>query len=46
MGGMDWINLAQNRGEWRAVVKAVLYFRVPQNAEKSSLAVNLLASQE
>jgi hypothetical protein len=27
-GGMDWIDLAQNRERWRAVVKAVMNFQV------------------
>jgi CRISPR/Cas system-associated protein Cas7 (RAMP superfamily) len=31
-GSIDWIDLAQDRDRWRAVVNAIMNLRVPQNA--------------
>jgi hypothetical protein len=32
--GVDWIDMAQDRDQWRALVNTVLNLRVPWNAEK------------
>jgi hypothetical protein len=33
MGGVDWILQAQNRERWRAVVNAIMKFRIPLNVQ-------------
>jgi hypothetical protein len=30
--GVDWMDMAQDRGQWRALVNTVLNLRVPSNA--------------
>jgi len=30
-GGMDWIDLAQDKDRWRAVLDAVMNLRIPYN---------------
>jgi hypothetical protein len=32
--GMEWIDLAQNRDQWRALVNTAMNLRVPQNGGK------------
>jgi hypothetical protein len=32
--GVDWSDLAQDRGQWRALVNTVMKLRVPLNAGK------------
>jgi hypothetical protein len=33
-GGMDWIDLAQNRDRWRALVNIIMSLWVPRNVGK------------
>jgi hypothetical protein len=30
-GGMDWIDMAQDRDRWRALLSVVMNLQVPQN---------------
>jgi hypothetical protein len=32
--GIDWIDLCQDRDQWRALVKTVMNLRVPENVGK------------
>jgi hypothetical protein len=32
--GMDWIDLAQDRGQWRALVSTMMNLQVPKSAGK------------
>jgi hypothetical protein len=33
-GGMDWIDIAQDRNQWRALVNTVMNLRVPEHVGK------------
>jgi hypothetical protein len=33
---VDWMHLAQDRNQWRAVVETVMNFQVPEETEKFS----------
>jgi hypothetical protein len=46
LGGMDWIDLAEDRDQWKALVNTVMNLRVPQNFGKFLRAVRLVASQK
>jgi hypothetical protein len=46
-GGMEWIDLAQDRGQWRALVNMVMKLWVPQKILRNCwVAAQLAASQK
>jgi hypothetical protein len=45
-GVVEWINMAQDRHQWRALVNTVMNLRVPQRLGNSWVADLLAASQE
>jgi hypothetical protein len=45
-GGMDWIDLTQNRDQWRALAKTVMNLRVHKMFGSSRAAAQPPASEE
>jgi hypothetical protein len=46
MDCMDWILLAEERDQWRALVNMEMNIRVTRNVENPSIAERLAASEE
>jgi hypothetical protein len=42
LGGLDWIQLAQDRDRWRAIVSAVMNLRVSYVVYSSFVALSLM----
>jgi hypothetical protein len=45
-GCMDWINLAQDKDQWRALVITVMNLRIPKMLGNCRAAAQLAASKE
>jgi len=45
MGGMDWIDLAQDKYRWRAVVNAVMDLLVPENVGNFLTEIRLVSQE-
>jgi hypothetical protein len=46
MRGMDWVDLAQHRDTWRAVLNAAMKLRVPLNTRNFLISWEPVASQK
>jgi hypothetical protein len=44
--GMDWIHLAEDRDQWRALVNTVMNIRVPWNIRKFLCSCTIAAPQK
>jgi hypothetical protein len=44
--GVDWVNLAQDRDQWRALLNTVMNLRVPQNVGKFLSGCKISGFQE